>query len=744
MNFRERPAVVWALPLAALALGLTLLATDLGHVATKLRFALFDAYERNAPRAYQDTNGVSPMHVRVLAADADSLSRFGPWPWPHAVLAKLTGELHAQGASDVVFDFPLSVPDSASPKAILAEIPSGTEYDTTRATVAALPSPDDAFATSLQSVNAVTGFELGVVAASRPPHLKTVVSVLGAKDPFKHVPSFQTASGALPEIENASAGIGALNLPRDRDGTLRRMPMLFRTANVVGPSLDAETMRVVSGRSVLTVRSDEGESSLLGGTAGVATIVSEAGELPSAADGSLWISWTGPERARDISAAALDEGRLGANALKNTIIYLGAPDDLVQTPAGDETAAEAHAEAMENILSGSVLRRPASAALAELVCTVILGLALVLMFARLGALWPSVAALVGVTGASFASWYLFRTNHVLLDTAGPAAAIGLVILVGVATRVYELSLSRMKLRSAFADALSGDAVEKIARSPALLKLDGENRTVTYMSCGIRGFSAISSSFRDDPASFTRLMQRVLTPLMDEVLSHGGAIDRLSSDGFTAFWNAPLDDPEHAMHACEAASRMTERMAANNEQITRERRVDGVPLAPVEIGIGISTGPGIAGGFHAHGRTAYSVNGDCVIVANRIQALSGQYGPAVIVAESTRKSSERGFAFLEVDYIATGANDEPIKLYAMLGNPVVRASPKFRALMTFHEHIFQSLRTQQWEKTRDLIDQCRKLSGASQKLYDLHLARVAYFEANPPGAEWDGAFRPILK
>ena len=744
MNFRERPAVVWGLPLAALALGLVLLATDLGHVATRLRFVLFDAYERAAPRAYSDTNGVSPLHVRVLAADSESLSRFGPWPWPHAVLAKLTAELQGAGAAGIVFDLPLSVPDSASPKAILAEIPTGPTYDPARAIVASLPTPDDAFAASLKTVKAITGFELGVGAASRAPELKSNVVVLGTKEPFGHVPHFASSSGALAVIEAASAGIGALNLPRDRDGTLRRMPMFFRTGPVTGPSLDAEAMRVVSARSNITVRSDEGESSLFGGRAGIATITSDAGELPTTADGSLWISWSGPQATRMISAAALDEGKLRANALKNTIVYLGAPDDIVSTPAGDEIAAEAHAEAMENILSGSVLRRPATATLAELVCTAILGLALVLMFARVGALWPSVGALGGLAGARFASWCLFHANHVLLDTAGPAAAIALVVMAGASARFYELSLSRMKLRSAFADALSGDAVERIARSPALLKLDGENRTVTYMSCGIRGFATLSTSFRDDPASFTRLMQRVLAPLMDEVLSHGGAIDRLSSDGFTAFWNAPLDDPEHAMHACEAASRMTERMAAINEQITRERRIDGVPLSPVEIGIGIATGSGIAGGFLAHGRTAYSVNGDCVIVATRIQAMSGQYGPAVIIAESTRKASERGFAFLEVDYIATGANDEPIKLYAMLGNPVVRASPKFRALMTFHEHIFQSLRTQQWEKTRELIDQCRKLSGASQKLYDLHLARVAYFEANPPGAEWDGAFRPILK
>ncbi len=164
----------------------------------------------------------------------------------------------------------------------------------------------------------------------------------------------------------------------------------------------------------------------------------------------------------------------------------------------------------------------------------------------------------------------------------------------------------------------------------------------------------------------------------------------------------------------------------------------------KIGIGISTGPAITGGFRTHGRTTYSAVGECAVAAARIQQLSGSYGPAVIASEDTRKSAERGFAFLEVDYAAVTPDANPTKLYAMLGNPVMRASPKFRALTTFHDHIFQSLRSQQWGKARELIEQCRKLSGASQKLYDLHLARIAWFEEHPPGADWDGAFRPILK
>jgi adenylate cyclase len=232
--------------------------------------------------------------------------------------------------------------------------------------------------------------------------------------------------------------------------------------------------------------------------------------------------------------------------------------------------------------------------------------------------------------------------------------------------------------------------------------------------------------------------------MDEVLAHRGTIERINADGFSAFWNAPLDDPEHAIHACEAASGMMEVIARVNDIITHERRIDGAALSPVEIGIGISTGAAVVGGFRTHGRTTYSAAGECAVLAARIQALSGAYGPAVVVSEETRKSAERGFAFLEVDFVAIADTQNPTKLYALLGNPVMRASPKFRALTTFHDHIFQSLRTQQWEKARELIEECRRLSGASQKLYDLHLARIGWFEAHPPGEEWDGAFRPLLK
>jgi adenylate cyclase len=468
------------------------------------------------------------------------------------------------------------------------------------------------------------------------------------------------------------------------------------------------------------------------------------GDVPLSPDGSFWIAYTGSTQAHEIAATTVFDKTLPPGTLRGTLVYIGAPDEMVRTPTGIRSVAEVHAEAAENLLLGMSLRRPAGAVAAEMFCLLLFGAAGVFFIIRFGLRTASIFVVCIAAGMFFVSWQLYAREGVLFDAAGISFGLAMVLLGGVGVRQYDSLIARARLKMAFAESLPRPALRKIARNPQLLKLDGESRVVTYLSCGVRGFAEIAESFDGDPTAFTRLMQRVLEPLMDEAMSHGGAIDKLTNDGFTAYWNAPLDNPEHAIRASEAASGMMNVIAKTNEIITRERRGDGVALQPVEIGIGISTGPCIAGGIRAHGRTVYSVNGDCVALASRIQRISGQYGPAVIVSEDTRNASDRGFAFLEVDYIAIDANDEPVKLYAMLGNPVMRASPRFRALATFHDHIFQAMRTQQWERARELIGQCRKLSGASQKLYDLHLARIAYFEENPPEENWDGVFRAILK
>jgi adenylate cyclase len=361
-----------------------------------------------------------------------------------------------------------------------------------------------------------------------------------------------------------------------------------------------------------------------------------------------------------------------------------------------------------------------------------------ILLLRFGLGWAAALTMTGMIAMALGSWILYAGHGLLLDAATPALFLLLAFAAAAIVYVHDMRMAYAGLRMAFSDSLPRATIEKIARRPHLLKLEGETRTVTYLVCGVRGLTQVATAYKDDAAGFTSLMQKVLTPLIDQALAHGGTIDRLTADGFAAFWNAPLDDADHALHACEAANGMAIVSSRVTEQLAQER-----PDAPVaEIGVGVATGTVIAGGFGGYGRMGYSVNGNAVTLAQRIQALSPQYGPALVVSDETKRLAERGFAFLEIDTVAMGPT--PTTLYAILGNPVNKASPKFRALTVFHDHIFQAIRKQQWQMARELIGQCRRLSGASQKLYDLHLARIAYYEKHPPGADWDGAFRPILE
>ncbi len=322
------------------------------------------------------------------------------------------------------------------------------------------------------------------------------------------------------------------------------------------------------------------------------------------------------------------------------------------------------------------------------------------------------------------------------------AAAVLAILLGGGILLVRLLLQRAareRLRAKFVQVMPASVIAKIAREPDQLQLDGTRRTISCLSCSVRDSGGLAVSFADDPAALARLMRSVLVPLMDAALERGGVIDRRSADGFSAFWNAPLDDPDHAIHACEAANAMMDSIARSNELLAHERRT----FPPVAIGIGVASGEAIVFGADSYGRSNYSVAGQCAATAETLAGLSVRYGPAVLASEEIRYAAERGFAFLEIDKVAGAPHENPRRLYAILGGGAMRASPKFRALQTFHDHIFEMIRQREWAKARALIEQCRKLSGASETLYDLHLARIAYYEDHGPGADWDGAFRPIL-
>lgn len=700
----SRPLSVLLAPALLLALCVALLLSDGFGVPSALRHQLFDSYQRHAARDAP----VSPVQVLELPAlDEDSL-------------VDVTRRLALQGARLVVFTAPME--PGPSPQSLSAKLPPAS--DVARAALAKLPEPGHDLAAALQDIPGIVPVVLG--APGRIPDIKARIATRGTRDPLGRIPRFESAAAPVLLLGTHAAGTAAGNLLPDSDGVVRRMPLLLRLENRIVPGLAVEALRVARGKAEITIVSNERTPmSFLSGI-GIAALQSDNVTVPTDGDGQIWIHYSANLR-------RLDPNAFDSPALKNTIVVVGAQGVMADTPLGPASVAQVTAEAIENLMTGGVLARPAWMVVAEALLLAGLGAGMIFLL-RFGLGWPAALGMAGAILSFLLSWYLFARQSILMDAATPSLGLLLTFAAGAFAYLQNLRLMRAELRMAFSDSLPQTTIERLARRPELLNLQGETRSVTYLVCGVRGLGELAAAHKNHPASFTSLMQQVLSPLMEQALAHGGTIDRMTADGFAAFWNAPLDDADHALHACEAAQGIA----------TMAGRIKEILPQGVEIGVGIATGPVIAGGFGGHGRTGYSVHGEAVSLAGRLQAMTHQYDASLIVADETRRAAERGFAFLELDTIAAGKSDPPVTLHALLGNPAARASPKYRALSVFHDHIFQAIRKQHWQMARDLIAQCRRLSGASQKLYDLHLARISYFEKNPPGENWDGAFRPVLE
>lgn len=352
-----------------------------------------------------------------------------------------------------------------------------------------------------------------------------------------------------------------------------------------------------------------------------------------------------------------------------------------------------------------------------------------------------VATLTAIVLAALLSWRVAAEAQLLFDPGYPAAALVCVFLSGIGIRTLNASLGRRHVRRSLSPHLGPDAVETVSERPDLLRLQGQRKSISYLVCRIRDYAAIADAYSSDVPGLSELTRRIMSPIAQAVLEKGGTIDHLVASGLTAFFNAPLDDPEHGLHACECALRMRDEVEKANRVLEQERRPDGKPVAPIELCVAINTGECAIGNFGTRARSEYSIAGRAAEFARDLELLALKYGPTALVGEETRNLTERNFAYLEVDTLERAPEGRPVPIFALLGSAALKASPKFRALQTFHYHILKAYRAREWERTRKLIEQCRALSGTNLVLYKLYEDRIAYLKNHPPGEDWDGVFRP---
>src|SRR3954471_15052568 len=701
----------------------------------EIRIRTFDTFQRIDPRK----KTIRP--VTIVDIDDKSLEKLGQWPWPRTRIADLVTELTRLGAVGIAFDAAFSEPDRLNP-AFAADTFRHLDEET-RVKLRALPSNDQIFADAIKASRVVLG-ESGLpeeIAALDKTLPVTGIAMLG-EEPQRFMFDFPGLLRNVPVLEHAAAGRGLFTIRPERDGIIRRVPMIMQAQGQTMPSLTFEILRVASGSGTILIKAEK---------AGIKSIGVKGFEIPTDHNGQLWVHYARNDASIYVPAINVLEKNVAPDMIAGKLVLIGTSavglNDIKTTPVSRAMpGVEIHAQVLESALTGAVISQPIYGIFIEFTTALLFGL-LVIVFApsfgpvtlvALGAVFAS--ALIGT------SWYFYAQHRLLIDFTYPLLSTTAIYLTLIFSSFVREQQQRKQIRSAFSRYMSPALVAQLALSPEKLVLGGEEREMTIMFSDMRGFTAISETYKSDPQGLTALMNRFLTPLTNAILDRKGTIDKYMGDAIMAFWNAPLDDKDHQLNACEAALDMLARVDALNQAREQEAKEEGRPFIPLNVGVGLNTGTCVVGNMGSDMRFDYSVFGDSVNLASRLEGQSKEYGFPIIVGSRTALAVKDRFAILELDFIMVKGKREPEVIYAIAGREDTAQSGRFQRLRNLTIEMLSCYRNRDWDGALAAIARGRKTDEANslELLYNLYEARIRGYLENPPPQDWNGAFALLTK
>lgn len=707
----------------------------------RLRSLVFDSYQRMAPLQFDPE-----LPVRIVDIDEDSLKKLGQWPWPRTLLAGLVDKLGQQGAAAIAFDMVFPEPDRLSPGTAVQYWPQSSIIAQIKPELDKLPSNDQVFAEAIGSAPVVLGFIASPYTDTLPETKAGFAH--GGDDPRLFAPYYPGSAASLKVLQDPAVGAGALNWIPEFDQIIRRMPIVVRVGDTLFPSLSADVLRLAQGASTYVVKSSGASSEqAFGEKTGIVKVRVGDFEIPTEANGQMWVRFTPQNRARYLPAWQVLNGEIGEDQIAGRIILIGTSAagllDLRATPLeASVPGVELHAQAVEQIIRGAFLLRPDFATPAELLYILVLGLLIAVLIYRAGALGSAILGAIAVAFVVGLSWYAFDAWGWLVDPVYPTLALSAIYLTGTSFVFLRTERERNRVRNAFSHYMAPALVERLANEPDRLKLGGENRDMTLLFSDVRGFTTISEGL--DAEELTRFLNSLFTPLSNIILDEQGTIDKFMGDALMAFWNAPLDDPNHASHACRAALRMAKEMKTLNERWQKEAEQSGREFKEVKIGIGLNTGMCCVGNLGSETRFDYSVIGDNVNIASRLEGQSKTYDLEAIVGQET-VSRAPDFAFLELDLLKVKGKTAATRIFALLGDAAMKESQSFKDLTAKHQDFLARYRAKDWDAAEALSTECEELAGPQlHRLYALYRERIAAFRVTPPPEIWDGTAEALSK
>jgi adenylate cyclase len=617
-----------------------------------------------------------------------AIEKYGQWPFPREVHAKIVGDIYGRGAALVGSTILMPESDRMGTDRVLAD--TLNQY------------PVVLSQTTTDSCKGVQNIA------------RTGVAVIGDGQPSEFLPQYPCVLSNIPVLQEAAVGVGITSTLPETDGVVRRVPLLSQSKGEYYPAFAIEMLRVAAGDSSYQAKINQ--------TGVEALRVPQFDTIKTDEYGRVFINPNYQFQSYEIGSDPLPD-------LSGKIVVVGVTAagiaNPVATPAGAQHPHVLQASILETLINGDSASIPLWGQLADLAAFLGLALALIIL-SRFRFSIIFIAVLLG--GYFYLPVYLFASQGILLDVTFNVFAIALIYIHLYTAKFISEYLQKQQIKKQFGTYLSPDLVAQLQRQPELLALGGDSRELSIMFTDVRGFTTISEHYGEDVQGLTKIMNRYMTVMTRAILENKGTLDKYIGDAQMAFWNAPLDNTQHALDAVRTSFQMLKDLETFNEDIKEE----GVP--PFGMGLGINTATVVVGNMGSDQRFDYTCLGDGVNLAARLEGQSKPYGVKLVVGPQTAESVGDVYQVVELDLIAVKGKTKPVSIYTVL--PFFEAASELQ-----HKKFIELYRQGKWEVAKkyasDLKDCWR---GELNNYYDMMLERM---EGEPP-ANFDGVYRALTK
>ena len=623
------------------AVVLTGIRVDNSDTVKILRYKTWDKFQQIQPRA-----DVSDRVVVVNITESD-IKKYGQWPWPRHILAMFHAGLSDSGAVLVNYNVLFAEADRMGGKEYLKSFPMTEEIREQLGTI--LTDTDAIFSYALsESKNAVLMMSVKNEADNVIPKTTKIIQK-GNVLPWLY--EYEGIVPPLTLLTVGAKGIGVNVTSPEPDAVVRKMPVLIRVADKIYPSMLLENIRLINrSKRIKVIAKEFGINEVL---------VSKQAGIPVNHNAEMYINYAGPLQYTQLSVEQVFS-REHDDKIKGRIVVVGMDaaglSVLKYTPHGLTTDQMITAQALDTLMTGDYLFRAPQADTYEIVFLAFLLLLLILVLPRTSVLLAVPLLLFVEVGVAYGAFMAYTNKGFLVDPSWIMLSVFLIWSHSVYNNFATQSRLRQQIKKQFEHYLDPGMVKKLQKDPSLLKLGGEKRDMTFLFCDIRGFTPISEKYKGNPEGLTKLINRFLTRMTDVIIANGGTIDKFMGDCIMAFWNAPIEDGQHEEHAVQAAIDMQNELLKLNMQLAAE----GLPT--IAIGIGINTGEALVGNMGSDQRFDYSVIGDAVNLAARLESSSKTLGKTLVIGENTVKAAKLNYNFEYIDQITVKGKTEEIKVY----------------------------------------------------------------------------------